>query len=432
LPTPDTLCQNFTKLSELNAMTSRQRFFLLFCLLTCLTSHGAAAEDRFGLLSVVDGSFTRAQLPPAAPQGSDARLNGQAVLLASYRVTSNLFAFYEGRISHVEGLNDGNMTLRRTYSNAVVQGYLRYTTRLPSGLNLQIGKFGHPFGQFLTRNYPDQNPLISFPLMYTHRTTIRANQIPYNPYDVIRWQSRGGSTPGYYADGSSLNGWLPLINYSYPTGIMAFGNFAKTDYRFALVNSSLANPLNLGTPGQRPQWVAGGGVTPVQRVRVGASFAAGPYLDASLRPYLPAGTRWNDFTQRALGMDLQLTLPHLELQGELLFANFRVPNIPQRLGSTAYFLELKHTLTPRLFVAGRWNQLYFDRFRSGFGNGTAPRFDNNTNSLELGFGFRLSERLLAKSSYQFRRTAVAQDPSDNVFAAQLVYSFDVRKLMRIP
>jgi hypothetical protein len=37
-----------------------------------------------------------------------------------------------------------------------------------------------------------------------------------------------------------------------------------------------------------------------------------------------------------------------------------------------------------------------------------------------------------KSSYQFRRTVTNQDPRDDVFAAQLVYSFDVRKLLRIP
>lgn len=411
-------------------MIPRQFFIILLVLIVSLFPQAGAAEDRFGLLSILEGSFTRAQISPLGQPGSDLRLNGQAVLLASYRLSSNLFAFYEGRLSHVEGLNEQSQPLRQTYTRGVVQGYLRYSTRLPSGLNIQAGKFGHPFGQFLTRNYADQNPLVSFPLMYTHRTTIRANQVPRYPYDMVQWKARGESVPSYSADGSASSGWLPLINYSYPTGVMAFGNFAKADYRLALVNSSLANPLDLGTPGQRPQWAVGGGLNPVQRLRVGSSFTAGPYLDASVRSYLPAGTRWNDFTQRALGLDLQLTLPHLELQGELLFANFRVPNIPQRLGSTAYFLELKHTLTPRLFMATRWNQIYFDRFRRGASQG--ERFDNNVNSLEVGLGFHLSEKLLAKTSYQIRRTVISGDPGDDVFAAQLVYSFDVRKLVRIP
>jgi hypothetical protein len=131
-------------------------------------------------------------------------------------------------------------------------------------------------------------------------------------------------------------------------------------------------------------------------------------------------------------MDMQLTLRHLELQGELLFTNYRVPHIQQRLGATGYFLELKHTVSPRLFVAGRWNQLYFDRVRAGLSDGSRPRFDQNRNGLEVGLGFRLSERLLAKSSYQFLRTISSEDPRDSVFGIQLVYSFDVRKLLRVP
>jgi hypothetical protein len=413
-------------------MISKQPALLLIITSACLFSQASLAEDRFGLLSTVDGVFTRVQLPPTAGRDSDMRLSGQAIVMASYRVSSNLFAFYEGRISHVEGLNDNLMQIRQTYTSAVLQGYLRYTTGLPSGLNLQIGKFGHPFGQFLTRNYPDQNPLIGFPLMYTHRTTIRSNQVPYSAYDLVYWQNRGQPPPSYYGGNTDSNGWLPLINFSYPSGVMAFGDFSRGDYRFALVNSSLSHPLNIGKPGQSPQAVFGGGVRPFQRLRIGSSYTAGPYMDASVQPYLPQGTHWDDFTQRALGVDLQLTLRHLEFQAELLFTNFRVPHIEQRLGATAYYLELQHTLTPRLFVATRWNQLYFDRLRIGFSNGARPRFDNNVNSLELGFGFRLSEKLLAKGSYQFRRTVIAQDPRDDVFAAQLVYSFDVRKLLHIP
>ncbi|MCI0623998.1 MAG: hypothetical protein L0387_20475 [Acidobacteria bacterium] len=390
------------------------------------------AEDRLGIQVITDGVFIRAQRSAGSYPASDLRLNGQAALLASYRLTPSLFAFYEGRVNHLEGLNHHDPQLRQTTTTGVLQGYLRYSFRLPSGLNLQVGKFGHPFGQFLTRNYADQNPLIGFPLMYTHRTTIRSSRLPSNVYDFLRWQARAQPLPGYSSDSRGDNGWLPLINFSYPTGLMAFGSFSSADYRFALVNSSLAHPLNVGSPGQRLQWVASGGVTAFQRVRIGGSFATGPYLDASVRPQLPAGSRWRDFTQRALGADLQLTLRHLELQSELLFTNFRVPGVSQRLGATGYFVELKHTLTPRLFVAGRWNQLYFDRFRSGFSNGARPRFDNNRYSVELGLGFHLSEKLLAKVSYQLNRTVVALEPRDDMVGVQLVYRFDPRKLLHLP
>lgn len=409
----------------------RIRLFL-FLLISSFGVGVTLAEDRLGLQVISDGVFTRAQRPAGSYPASDFRVNGQAAVLASYRLTPSLFAFYEGRMSHLEGLNHHDPRLRQTMTAGVLQGYLRYSTRLPSGLNLQAGKFGHPFGQFLTRNYADQNPLIGFPLIYTHRTTIHSSQLPASSYDFLRWQARAQPLPGYTTNNDSGNGWLPLINFAYPTGLMAFGSGSKADYRFALVNSSLSNPLNPARSGQRAQWVAAGGITPFQRFRLGASFATGPYLDASVSSQLPAGTFWRDFTQRAVGADVQLTLHHLELQGELLFTNFKVPRISQRLGAAGYFLELKHTLTPRLFLAGRWNQLYFDRLRSGITNGKRPRFDNNRYSLELGLGYHLSEKLLVKGSYQFNRTVTALEPRDDVTGIQLVYRFDLKNLLRLP
>jgi len=407
------------------------RFFLFF-LIGSLGVQVTLAEDRLGLQVISDGVVTAAQRPFGSYPRSDFRVNGQAAVLASYRLTPSLFAFYEGRMSHLEGLNHHDPRLRQTMSAGVLQGYLRYSTRLPSGLNLQAGKFGHPFGQFLTRNYADQNPLIGFPLMYTHRTTIRSSQLPANSYDFLRWQSRAQPLPGYTTSSGSGNGWLPLINFTYPTGLMAFGSGSKADYRFALVNSSLSNPLNPARSGQHAQWVAAGGITPFQRFRLGASFATGPYLDAAVISQLPAGTLWREFTQTAMGADVQLTLRHLELQGELLFTNFKVPRISQRLGAAGYFVELKHTLTPRLFLAGRWNQLYFDRLRSGITNGERPRFDSNRYSLEIGLGYHLSEKLLVKGSYQFNRTVTALEPRDDVAGIQLVYRFDLKNLLRLP
>jgi hypothetical protein len=404
--------------------------YFLLILFSALSAPVALAEDRLGLQVISDGVVTRAQRPEGSYPSTDWRLNGQVALLGSYRLTPSLFAVYEGRINHLEGLNHHNPRLRQTTTIGVLQGYLRYSTRIPTGLNLQAGKFGHPFGQFLTRNYADQNPLIGFPLMYTHRTTIRSSQLPANSYDFLRWQARAQPLPGYTTSSGTGSGWLPLINFAYPTGLMAFGSEAKVDYRFALVNSSLSNPLNPTRSGQRPQWVAAGGFTPFQRFRVGASFATGPYLDASVSSQLPAGTFWSDFTQRALGADLQLTLHHLELQAEAMFTNFQVPRIAQRLGAAGYFVELKHTLTPRLFLAGRWNQLYFDRLRSGIAYGERPRFDNNRYTLELGVGYHLTEKLLVKSAYQFNRTVTALEPRDDVVGIQLVFRFDPRSLLR--
>ncbi|MCI0417897.1 MAG: hypothetical protein L0312_01545, partial [Acidobacteria bacterium] len=61
------------------------------------------AEDRLGIQVITDGVFIRAQRSAGSYPASDLRLNGQAALLASYRLTPSLFAFYEGRVNHLEG-----------------------------------------------------------------------------------------------------------------------------------------------------------------------------------------------------------------------------------------------------------------------------------------------------------------------------------------
>jgi hypothetical protein len=406
-----------------------RKLFQLISALLCLTAI-AFAEERFGLQGIVDGTLRYHDLSDISLPGptSQTNLNGQFVVLGSLRIGNGLSAFYEGRINHTEGLDGSSPRIQQTRTNSVVQAYLQFSPRLPWDLNLQIGKFGTPFGEFLTRNYSNENPLVGFPLIYTHRTPIRADQFPQNPYYLVSPQS-DDTSPGYFG-GTDDDTRLPLLNFSYPTGIMAFGNPGKFDYRIALVNSSLANPLDLGTPGQRVQWVAAGGINCFPGLHLGASFAEGPYLDSSVSSVLPPGTSLNEFKQRALGFDFQYAIHHFEAYGELIFNTFQVPHISQGLGATGYYVELKYTWSPRFFSAMRWNQIYFDRLRSGLSSDARPRFDNNVNSLELGLGYRLTEKLLAKGSYQLNQTLGGHDTYNSVLALQVVYSLNIWDLLR--
>ncbi len=401
------------------------------------------AGERIGFEGIADLGFTRSGIPYGAPSTPDSQtnVNGQFILLGSFQITGSLYGFYEGRVSHQEGLEGSDPRLQQTQGTPVVQGYIRYTPKLPWSLALQAGKFGTPFGEFLTRNYPQDNPLIGAPLIYSYQTTVPANIIPYGPESLLKYRYRPRASQTYNL--GTGGGWLPLINYAYPTGVMVYGNPRTFDYRFAVVNSSIANPLDLGEPGQRIQWVGGGGCTIVPGFRLGTSLAEGPFLSGSVGPRLPPGTSLRDYTQRAIGFDVQYTLHHFEAYAEGIFTNFNLPNINQRLGASGYYLELKYTWSPRVFTAARWNQIFFDRLRqdaSPSGNSPSPdneasyvgvRFDQNINSLEFGLGIRITHRLMAKTSYQFNRSVGGADPKDNAFAAQLVYVFDVSNLLRI-
>jgi len=399
--------------------------------------------ERIGLEGIADLGFSRSGIPYAAPSTPDyqTNLNGQFILLGSFRITSSLYGFYEGRVSHQEGLDGSDPRIQETQGTPVAQGYIRFTPKLPWSLTLEAGKFGTPFGEFLTRNYPQDNPLIGTPLIYSYPTTIPARIVPNGPEFLLKYRYRP-KTPQSYSLGTG-GAWLPLINYAYPTGVMVYGSPRTFDYRFALVNSSIANPLDLGEPGQQIQWVGGGGWTIIPGFRVGTSLAEGPFLSGSVGPHLPPGTSLRDFTQRAIGFDLQYALHHFEAYAEGIFTNFKLPNISQRLGASGYYIELKYTWSPRVFTAVRWNQIFFDRLRqdaSPSDNLPSPDneasyvgvgFDQNINSLEFGLGIRITHKLMAKTSYQLNRTTGGADPKDNMFAAQLLYVFDVSNLLRI-
>lgn len=429
---------------------SRQPYLLariLACLLFSLLygdNKLVSASERLGLQGIGDLGLTNTGIPYTyyyPTTNRQTNLNGQFILLGSFRITDSLYAFYEGRIYHVEGLEGSDPRIQKTYDYPVNQAYIRYSLKSPSFLNIQVGKFGTPFGEFISRNYPNQNPLIGSPLIYYYRTTISASHILQNPVDLLYYRYRV-RIPQIYVDGNEA-GWLPLVNYAYPTGIMVYGNTKKFDYRFAAVNSSISNPLNVNQSGQRAQWIAGGGWTIIPGLRLGTSVTEGPYLDGSVNSQLPAGTSLRDYTQKALDFDFEYTLHHLEAYGELLFTNFKVPNINQRLGATGYYVELKYNWAPRFYTALRWNQIFFDRVQPSaeypyegltyqqLSHSAGARFDYNVNSLEVGLGFRVTERLLTKVSWQHDRILGGLDPRNNVFAAQLVYSFDIIELLRL-
>ncbi len=238
---------------------------ILVCLLFslfCGDDKLISASERLGLQGIGDLGITNTGIPYTYYYPSTNRqtnLNGQFILLGSLRITDSLYAFYEGRIYDVEGLSGSDPRIQRTYEYPVNQAYIRYSFKAPWVLNIQVGKFGTPFGEFISRNYPNQNPLVGSPLIYYYRTAISASRVLQNPADLLSYRYRV-RIPQIYAYGNEA-GWLPLVNYAYPTGIMVYGNTKRFDYRFAAVNSSISNPLNLNQSGQRAQWIAGGGWT---------------------------------------------------------------------------------------------------------------------------------------------------------------------------
>jgi len=151
------------------------------------------------------------------------------------------------------------------------------------------------------------------------------------------------------------------------------------------VNSSPANTRNLFAGGQNPNWVGGAGYTIRQGFRIGGSFYRGGYLTTGklLLPTENSGTgppapsAWRRSGRRALE-------PQWEWQRFYFPYKRIVPNTSMKFG----YVEVKRTLHPRLYLAGRLSY----HTNSAFSSTGMQIASSRPNRLagELVAGFRLN------------------------------------------
>ena len=133
--------------------------------------------------------------------------------------------------------------------------------------------------------------------------------------------------------------------------------------------------------------------------RIGASFTAGSYLSDAVSSNLGPNERWDDFGQQLLVFDGLFTRGYFELRTETALSSYDVPGRSDPVTGVASFVELKHTLSPRIFAAARleYNGYAFI-LPIAPGNWLAQRttfYDG-----ELGVGFRFDRSTLVKLSYR--------------------------------
>jgi hypothetical protein len=232
----------------------------------------------------------------------------------------------------------------------VEQLALRFT---PSPLYVfDVGKFAFPIGTFAPRRFSTTNPLI-------------------------------GRPDGY-----------PVI---YPWGVQISGTTAKFDYRAAIVSLPVTNELYLPTPGQAARPAVSIGVTPIIGLRLGASWTAGPYLGPDVSGDLPSGTEWQDYGEMILAADLKFARGYFELFAELGASWYEAPTYDDDVKGTTYYIEAKYSFHPRFFTAARFERNLYAFIRP-FGGGTWVARTTDFVNTEVGAGFRINPRFLAKFS----------------------------------
>ncbi|HZI93047.1 MAG TPA: hypothetical protein VFE84_02285 [Patescibacteria group bacterium] len=306
-------------------------------------------------------------------------------LWTAAQITSNLQGFLLGRI---EG-GDANSYLagEGTVTN-LDQAWLRYAFTSKPRFVLQAGKMAGPIGSFNRRYLSSQNPLIGNPATY---------------------------------------------DLTYPYAVQLTGSAGRADFTIAVMDQPVARQIYLPEPDSSARPALSAGITPFTGFRIGAYATRGPYLARQVEPFLPAGRGWRDYEQNVVGLDLQFSRGHFELNCEATKSLFEVPGQHDDSG-IVYYIEPKYTWSPRWFTALRiernQNTSVWLPYMAGW-----YVTDEDAWDVEAGVGFRIDPHTLMKASYRVDRSA--EDPAephlvDRAIALQLSYGFDVRALFDRP
>jgi hypothetical protein len=226
--------------------------------------------------------------------------------------------------------------------------------RASSALVIEAGKILQPIGEFGTRRFSNTNPLIGAPDAY------------------------------------------PV---QYPWGAIATGRIGPFDYRGGVSSLPPVNPRYSPEPDRRLRPVGGLGISIGPAIRVGADVTRGSYLGKNVSAQLPSGRSWEDYRQTVVSTDLRISYGYVEARAEGAWSSYDVPTVAKPLHGLGWYGELKGTVSPRVFLAGR-----FEHYRYAFILPINPSFwvarETTQMNGEIGLGYRFSAASLVKASFR--------------------------------
>jgi hypothetical protein len=410
--------------------------FLLISFWLCIASTQASQaqlKPKFEFGTILSTSYKKSQegdTPLTVNDGSGTFLTQWDVLLG-VRVLDDL-SFYAD-LQTIFGYD------------LIVYGMSALYQPFESGVaGIEVGKFLAPFGNFLSRRWASETPLIDYHLTYQYRSVISAYELPRNEQEILG--VRGNGQHFYYGSGSTgdamsstefsssyapgLGSGLRIIaGPVYLTGVQLFGRSGRFQYNLGLTNGALSNPVNLNNSG-RVQINARLTYNPVIGLILGTSFADGAYLDYVVDEELEAmGRKNSDYSQTAVGFDATYSIGHLILFSELILNRWQSPYIDEDLKNYAFYIEASYTFLPRFWIATRLSWLHFsdiDDVDDIDNNGSfRDPWDFPVNQKEIGIGYHVNRNTQLKIMLQFNHTEQIPDgdPADDLFAVQGVVYF---------
>lgn len=291
------------------------------------------------------------------------------------------------------------------------QYWARFMIPDEPAVNLQLGKFPAPIGNFIPRHYPKANPLTTFPLPYDHVTTF---MYKLDPPDVVLGRR----------DLPDVKDWrVPIWQAVYGTGAMAFGKAGAFEYAVAVMNSAPGSwpwdwDLHEGDFRYPNVYLRGSYALDIG-TKVGASGSKGPY-DRKDAMGIPPGRNTGDFPQTLAGVDFEHSQGDFDFFAELIWTRFEAPLVDD-LELWSYYVEAKYTLLPGLFGAARFAQMFFGEIRDS--TGADRQWDRNHTRIELGGGYFFTQNLFLKATVQSNHTHGGREPDDHMLMMQLGLTF---------
>jgi len=268
---------------------------------------------------------------------------------------------------------------------------LRYERAGRIGFRVDAGQFTSPIGLSLLENRPDKNPVVS-----QHSTLYLPIPRAIEPTTPTTW----------------------LLAAAYPLGAKVTVSGAKWDARAAVIDSSPIRGRPIFGDNKPPRLanvVAGVGFTPYIGLRFGAAVGAGAYAAEREVRDRTRGDRRATLAQ----IEGEWAFRHTRFAGEFLWTRRGLAT--QDATVNGGWIEVTQTLSPRIFVATRYDEQYTEWVSVTDGLDRHEPYRR----VESVVGYRLLPEVTLRASYLTRKGYVVGFWDDQ-FLASVVFAKKIK------
>lgn len=288
-------------------------------------------------------------------------------------------------------------------------------------LGARVGVIPLTVGGWQERATPSHQPLINQPLHSQYLFALRNDSVPGSADELLSQRGLGRATRFSVGEAGRSDAVTAYYERCWPIGAEVFGSAGGLRYRFAVTEGAPGSPvvktreLRVGTTLQgRLTYKLG------SSLRLGGSWARGPYLLSVALPSPPAGRRVSDYHQELYGADLRVEHRALRLHGEWVLSRYESPFVAERLSTHGAYGEAAVRVAAGVELAARASALRFSRITSAAG--ASEPWDYDALRIEAGGVWRgLDDHLALKAAWQ--RTSVDRTPRSHEDIGTLQLSF---------